>query len=287
MKGLQVLDLSHNKLIGSIPQNFENLDGYKVPYDKSTTLGIIGSTWNMTFSSIFNEPILLSNFSFILSIEGQDIMEQYSYILLDLTTYMDLSSNELEGEIRSKIANLIGMKYLIVSNNKLEGQLPLAFQNLTVLETLDLFQNNLTGPILLALPSTFIILSTFNVSFNNLSGAIPIGNQFTTFGVSSYFPQNPKLCGDVINRSCMISNNATLSIHSSKDSFHISNYISRLAFGIKAICGCLNVATTTLIWNPTFVFVFGGEIRRRSNTKQLETTNVHEQRDYGLFQYPT
>ena len=286
LKGLQILDLSHNKLIGSIPQNFENLHGYKVPYDTSTTFGILESKLNFTLPN--SEDIIygVEYFSLNLSIRGQSMTEQYNYILLGATTYMDLSSNELEGEIPIGIANLIGMKYLILSNNKLEGQIPQAFQNLRQLETLDLSQNNLTGPIPLALPSTLITLSTFNVSFNNLSGAIPTKYQFTTFGVSSYLPGNPELCGDVINRSCMISSNETLSIHLLGDRFHISNYINIRAFGIGAICGFLIVAATTFIWGPAFVFVFGGEIRRRADIKLLETINVQRQY-YGLFRYPT
>ena len=160
LKSLQVLDLSHNKLIGSIPQTFENLDGYKVPYDKSTNLGVIESKTNFTFSFDFSEQMILSYFNVTLSITRQGMREQYNYIQLGATTYMDLSSNKLEGEISIGIANLIGMKYLIVSNNKLEGQIPLAFQNLTELETLDLSQNNLIGPIPSALPSTLISLST-------------------------------------------------------------------------------------------------------------------------------
>ena len=284
LKGLQILDLSHNKLVGSIPQNFENLDGYKVPYDRSTTLGIIGSVINWTSSSNSSHQSLFSFLNFNLTIRG--LKKQYNYILLGATTYMDLSSNALEGEIPIGIANLIGMKYLIVSNNKLVGQIPLAFQNLTELETLDLSQNNLTGPIPSTLPSTLITLGTFNVSFNNLSGAIPTGYQFTTFGVSSYLPGNPRLCGDVINKSCMIRKNETLSIHSFEDGLDVSNYINIPAFGIGAICGFSIIVATTFILSPAFAFVFGGEIRRRADIKQLATTNVQELH-YGLFQYPT
>ena len=65
--------------------------------------------------------------------------------------------------------------------------------------------------------------------------------------MSFYVPRNLGLYRDLINRSCMISNNEILNIHTFGDMILFSNYISVIAFGIGAICGFSIGAATTLI----------------------------------------
>ncbi|KAG0628382.1 hypothetical protein M758_1G022900 [Ceratodon purpureus] len=264
---LQVLDVSHNKLTGSIPQNFGNLDGYKVQAGNvSNPLG-----------AIENSPINL-----LLTPKGQDISLVYNYILLG-TTYMDMSSNELEGEIPTGITDLVGMKYLLLSNNKLEGGISSAFQYFEQLETLDLSQNNLNGVIPTSLP---FALSTFNVSYNNLNGAIPTGNQFNTFGMLSYIPGNPGLCGDVIKRPCVVDSAPPVGDLYTTDEYQFFDYGSLPGFALGLVSGFFVVVAISLTWAPAFNFVFGGEVRRREAEKRYIASMLRPQR-YGLFKYPT
>jgi hypothetical protein len=221
-------------------QNFGDLDGYKVQPNESDSTTIF----------TFNQSILLTT-------KGEMSTSTKYYYILETTTYMDVSSNSLEGEIPLGITNLVGLKYLILSMNKLDGIIWTTFKNLEALETLDLSQNNLSGPIPPMLSSS---LSTFNVSFNNLSGAIPTGGQFDTFtSVSSYLPGNLGLCGQIIQRSC--THNQANPPMDPLDSINlgITNYVSIAGFEIGAVGGFLIVVVTLLVWSPARRFIFGTE----------------------------
>ncbi|KAG0560913.1 hypothetical protein KC19_9G024100 [Ceratodon purpureus] len=218
----------------------------------------------------------------LLTPKSQDISQVYNYILLG-TTYMDMSSNALGGEIPTGITDLVGMKYLILSDNKLEGGISPAFQYLEQLETFDLSQNNLIGAIPTSLP---FALSTFNVSYNNLNSVIPTRNQFNTFGMSSYIPGNPGLCGDVIKRPCVVDNDVPPVDDSyTPDEYQIFDYGSLPGFAIGLVSGFFVVVVISLTWAPAFDFMFEGEVRRREEEKRYIASMLRPQQ-YGLFKYP-
>ncbi|KAL8258088.1 hypothetical protein R6Q59_030129 [Mikania micrantha] len=50
--------------------------------------------------------------------------------------------------------------------------------------------------------TTLNFLGYLNMSFNNLSGPIPIGNQLQTLADPSVFQGNDELCGPALSRSC-------------------------------------------------------------------------------------
>ncbi|XP_020890605.1 LRR receptor-like serine/threonine-protein kinase GSO2 [Arabidopsis lyrata subsp. lyrata] len=119
---------------------------------------------------------------------------------LELLFGIDLSENELSGEIPVELGDLLQLLSLNLSHNNLSGVIPESFSRLENVESLDLSFNRLQGripPQLTDLSS----LAVFNVSYNNLSGVIPQGKQFNTFDTRSYLG-NPLFCGKPTNLSC-------------------------------------------------------------------------------------
>nr|XP_018673487.1 PREDICTED: leucine-rich repeat receptor protein kinase EMS1-like [Musa acuminata subsp. malaccensis] len=116
--------------------------------------------------------------SIVLTVKGYDIQYTTS---LSLVTSIDLSNNNLSGEIPKELTKLHGLHFLNLSNNHLTGAIPENIGSMEQLESLDLSMNNLTGDI----PSSFSslnFLSHLNLSHNNLSGRIPTaGGQMSTF----------------------------------------------------------------------------------------------------------
>jgi len=128
----------------------------------------------------------------------------YKGIPLSLMTIIDMSSNQLTGNIPFQMGELSQLRSLNLSNNFLIGPIPNSFQNLKNMESLDLSNNKLSGRI----PFEFVemtSLSVFSVAYNNLSGRVPFERQFSTFGAQCY-DGNPDLCGNPLKRNCSTTN---------------------------------------------------------------------------------
>ncbi|CAA2968315.1 receptor EIX2 [Olea europaea subsp. europaea] len=176
---LHILDISKNNLFGFIPQCVGNLSGFQSYANTSTSLKYVEGLQLITKGRIF----------------------QYLSKQLDLVKNIDLSDNNLSGEIPSELASLVKLGTLNLSMNHLSGQIPPAFGKLASLETLDLSKNQLSGPI----PTTLVsltFLNYLNLSFNKLSGKIPAGNQFQTLTDPSIYMGNNALCGFPLSVEC-------------------------------------------------------------------------------------
>ena len=109
--------------------------------------------------------------SILLTVDNRVYLWGELYIIKN-TTELSLSSNELTGEIPSKIGNLINLTSLDLDNNELTGSIPSEMGNLTNLSYLNLGQNGLTGTIPTEV-CNLINLTTLNLHYNELTGLIP------------------------------------------------------------------------------------------------------------------
>jgi hypothetical protein len=118
-----------------------------------------------------------------------------------LVTSIDLSSNNLIGEIPEQLTSLQGLRFLNLSNNQLHGKIPEKINAMKLLESLDVSMNQLTGAIPQSIAS-LTFLSHLNLSYNNFSGRIPSSTQLQSFNTWSFIG-NHDLCGPPLTPSCV------------------------------------------------------------------------------------
>ncbi|XVE62761.1 hypothetical protein DITRI_Ditri06bG0145400 [Diplodiscus trichospermus] len=183
LQSLHVLDLGYNNILGPIPKCFSNLS---VLTTKNLTQQM--ASWEI-------EGFVFT-LSALLAMKGRQ--DEYSSTLR-LVTIVDLSVNNLTGEIPKELGNLTGLQSLNLSRNLLTGKIPENIGNMKCLESLDLSVNQLHGEI----PSSFSnlnFLNHLNLSDNFLTGQIPSGTQLQSFDEFSYIGNY--LCGPPVSKNC-------------------------------------------------------------------------------------
>ncbi|XP_077242714.1 uncharacterized protein LOC143883255 [Tasmannia lanceolata] len=188
LSNLHTLDLSNNYFSGNIPSCLNNISSWKKTYQ------IQISYVSLTRTGFLPRPST--------SFTTKGVTYFYEGLPFGLMTGIDLSMNQLQGDIPFQTGDLEALHSLNFSNNLLTGYLPQSFQNLKSLESLDLSHNKLVGRIPYEL-SQLDSLGAFSVAYNNLSGKIPFDKHLTTFGKDSY-EGNPNLCGPPLERNCSL-----------------------------------------------------------------------------------
>ncbi|CAA7028240.1 unnamed protein product [Microthlaspi erraticum] len=209
LRSIRILDLAKNRLNGSIPSclnkillgrsaEYDDENGYIEKYEPDNTRHEVYSRLLVLPSEY--SPQYTSYLRFIVEFSSKSRYESYTPEGLEFMFGLDLSSNELSGEIPKELGDLQGVRALNLSHNSLSGLIPESFSNLKDIESIDLSFNMLRGSIPRDLTKLDYMV-VFNVSYNNLSGSIPSQRRFSTLDGTNFIG-NPLLCGSALNKSC-------------------------------------------------------------------------------------
>lgn len=190
LSSLRILDLSNNRIYGKLPNCFGNLISMTKRGRGDSDTHFSARRRSGTYFEYPETAWLMW--------KGKE--SEYNNNNLKLLKSIDLSSNQLIGEIPNEITLLDGLVALNISGNKLNGPIPQQIGLLQQLDVLDLSKNQLSGVI----PSSFSrlnFLGVLNLSANNLSGRIPLIIKLQNFNALSY-SGNPGLCGLPLSKLC-------------------------------------------------------------------------------------
>ncbi|TYJ45746.1 hypothetical protein E1A91_A02G077600v1 [Gossypium mustelinum] len=203
LKDLRILLLEFNSFNGSIPEEINALENLQfIGFSNNQLSGPIPEKLS-GLKTIINRPKDRNLLGFIISqlyigVQVNLVAKGLSMQLDMVRTYnneLDLSCNNLSGNLPSELGHLQGIYALNLSHNRLSGNIPTAIGNISLLESLDLSYNNLSGeiPVSLALLDP---LSTLNLAHNDLSGEIPTSPHFDTLSRDGLaYIGNKFLCG--------------------------------------------------------------------------------------------
>ncbi|KAF8661978.1 hypothetical protein HU200_056592 [Digitaria exilis] len=188
LENLHFLDLAHNNISGMIPQSLASLIGMT-----SKTSARFGEFMDFEW---FHDSLSVT-------IKGREL--PYDTQLVYMVS-IDLSSNNLDGNVPEEVGSLVGLINLNLSFNHLTGNIPYQIGTLQLLESLDLSHNQLSGEIPGTL-SNLTSLGDLNLSYNSLTGSIPSGPQLDTLHTddpASMYIGNPGLCGYPLPNNCTV-----------------------------------------------------------------------------------
>ncbi|XP_059280499.1 probable LRR receptor-like serine/threonine-protein kinase At3g47570 isoform X2 [Lycium ferocissimum] len=214
LRQLSMLHLHHNKFSGEIPHSLGNLTRLiELNLGSNNLQGTVPSSLgsckflshlylngNHLGGPIPKEMFKLSLIEFDLSsnhLTGYFPVEIDAGNLNGLRNliYMNLSYNNLSGEIPRSFGTLTTLTELYLGNNALQGAIPSSLSSLRSLEYVDLSHNHFVGKIPNFLDE-FVSLKFLNLSYNDLEGEVPLKGVFRNMSAVSIVG-NTELCGGI------------------------------------------------------------------------------------------
>ncbi|ONI12408.1 hypothetical protein PRUPE_4G162900 [Prunus persica] len=203
LKNLEILSLNVNQITGRIPSWLGTLP--RLFYINLSHNRISGEFPKQLcrLPSLISKPIASEVDQYEFELPLITISDRKTYPPHRLSYFpalIDLSDNNIDGDIPTEIGQLQLLRKLYLNSNNFVGVIPDQISNLKELEVLNLSMNHLSGKITLSL-LRLNFLRSLDVSYNNLQGPIPTSTQIQSFNASS-FEGNPKLCGDPLPNKC-------------------------------------------------------------------------------------
>ncbi|XP_061376148.1 receptor-like protein EIX2 isoform X1 [Gastrolobium bilobum] len=187
-QSIKWMNMSHNSLTGAIP----NLP-FKLPIKPSISLnsnqfgGAVPSFLLQASELTLSHNNFSDLFSFLcdksatanlatLDLSNNQIKGQlpdcWKYV--NSLLFLDLSNNKLSGRIPPSMGTLVNLEVLVLRNNSLMGELPSTLKNCSNLIMLDVGENLLSGPIPSWIGENMQQLIILSIRGNGLSGNLPI-----------------------------------------------------------------------------------------------------------------
>ncbi|KAK9025534.1 hypothetical protein V6N11_038398 [Hibiscus sabdariffa] len=207
LRNISIMDLSNNSFSGSIPSCLSNISFGNDSHDSFEDLTVSYLLGSLTAhfgsanplqelydsTSLWDVVVLGDEYVYKINFFTKNTLLSYKGNILNYMSGLDLSCNNLTGDIPQSLGKLTSLHALNLSHNHLTGFIPVSLSSLSQVESLDFSYNNLSGTI----PSELVglnFLAVFSVAHNNLSGRVPDKGQFATFDITSY-EGNPFLSG--------------------------------------------------------------------------------------------
>ncbi|GKV30348.1 hypothetical protein SLEP1_g39165 [Rubroshorea leprosula] len=219
---LSILDISRNEISDSIPEWFWNLTSTAFQIDLSSNQihGVLPNLSTTKFPDSFSLgidlsknrleglfPVFPTNVTYINLSENRfsGSISSLCTINAEILQFVDVSSNQLSGELPDCMARWTSLVILNLANNHLLGKIPSFIGSLSLLGSLGLQNNSLSGEIPWSLGNCSA-LQFLDLSYNSFSGIIPtwIGERLSSLAFLLLRSNN--FSGDIPLQLCWLTN---------------------------------------------------------------------------------